>query len=444
MTGIRWTLATIADAVGGVVVGDESIVVTGVSTDTRSIVAGDLFVPVSGDRFDGHSFIGAAMASEAAATLAQVGRSDATPRVDVADTGEALVDLAALRRSELTMPVIAITGSTGKTSTKDLLAAGVHGSWASPKSYNNEVGVPLTILATPTDATALVVEVGSRGKGHIRWLRRCLTPDVAIITNLGVVHLETFGSEQGLADAKYELIELLTEGGVAVTPADEARLLRDAHTNRLTFGSAEGADIRFDVVDVDPSGLPEVAFEVAGETHTVRLSMAGAHQAANAAAALGAAVAAGFDAGTTVANMAAATGSDWRMDVHPGRFTVVNDAYNANPQSVDAALRAVARMEGRSVAVLGPMAELGSVCEREHRRMGELAQALGFDELLVVGVDHGYALGAPGLVRNATDSEDAADTLYRTLRPGDVVLVKASRSAGLEQLAIALIKDASS
>jgi UDP-N-acetylmuramoyl-tripeptide--D-alanyl-D-alanine ligase len=172
--------------------------------------------------------------------------------------------------------------------------------------------------------------------------------------------------------------------------------------------------------------------------------MAGAHQAANAAAALGAAVAAGFDAGTTVANMAAATGSDWRMDVHPGRFTVVNDAYNANPQSVDAALRAVARMEGRSVAVLGPMAELGSVCEREHRRMGELAQALGFDELLVVGVDHGYALGAPGLVRNATDSEDAADTLYRTLRPGDVVLVKASRSAGLEQLAIALIKDASS
>jgi UDP-N-acetylmuramoyl-tripeptide--D-alanyl-D-alanine ligase len=443
VTNIRWTLAAVADAVGGSVFGDPATEVTGVSTDSRSVVAHDLFVPVVGERFDGHDFIDVALEAGAAATLSVPGGTDRTPRIEVRDVAEALVACAALRRTELDMPVVAITGSTGKTSTKDLLHAGIPGSWASPKSYNNEVGVPLTVLATPSDATALIVEVGSRGVGHIQWLARCVRPDVAIVTNLGVVHLETFGSEEGLADAKYELIELLTDKGVAVIPSDEPRLVRDRDVATVRFGTAPDVDVQFNVVASDASAYPTIAITADGVTRTTTLSMAGNHQAANAAAAFGAARAIGTDLDEFMEHMGNATGSAWRMDIRPGRFTVVNDAYNANPQSVAAALRTVSEMGGRTIVVLGPMAELGSVCEREHRRMGELAVELGIDDLIVVGVDHGYALGARGLARNVTDSEMALDTLSRTVRDGDVVLVKASRSSALEQLAIRLIKEAS-
>lgn len=443
MTEIRWTLAEIAAAVGGTLFGEQSTTVTGVTTDSRSVAPGDLFIPVRGERFDGHEFIEASLDAGAVATLAEPSRTDATPRIEVLDVAEALVDCAALRRSELTMPVVAITGSTGKTSTKDLLHAGIPGSWASPKSYNNEVGVPLTILGTPAGAKALIVEVGSRGSGHIRWLSRCVQPDVSIVTNLGVVHLETFGSEAGLADAKYELIEMLDADGVAVIPADEPRLVRNPEAHTVTFGSSPDADVRFDILGSDSSALPTVSITADGSTRVTTLSMAGAHQAANAAAAFGAARAIGRDLDEFMVHIGEATGSEWRMEIHPGRFTVVNDAYNANPQSVEAALRTVSSMEGRIIAVLGPMAELGQVCEREHRRMGALAVELGVDELIVVGVDHGYALGAGRLASNVTDSEHAADTLLRTVRDDDVVLVKASRSAALEQLAIRLIKEAS-
>ncbi|KAA3641127.1 MAG: UDP-N-acetylmuramoyl-tripeptide--D-alanyl-D-alanine ligase [Armatimonadetes bacterium] len=443
MSNFAWTLDAIAQTVGGTVVGDEAPLITGVTTDSRSVDAGDLFVPVVGERFDGHDFIASALAAGASATVSEPNTTDATPRVEVASVADALVDLAAKRRRELSIPVVAITGSTGKTSTKDLLASGITGSWASPRSYNNEVGVPLTVLGTPSDATALVVEVGSRGIGHIRWLARCLAPDVSVVTNLGVVHLETFGTEDDLANAKYELIELLTDDGVAVVPMDEQRLQRDDTVTTITFGPEPGADVTVAVVDMDATGRPTLAIDAAGTQIATTLSMAGAHQANNAAAAIGVAVALGLDLDRFVQSMAQATGSDWRMDVHPGRFTVVNDAYNANPQSVAAALETVAGMGGRSVAVLGPMAELGSVCESEHRRMGALAKELGFAEVIVVGVDHGYALGAPELISKATGLSDAFDTLADTLRPGDVVLVKASRSAGLERLALKLIKEAS-
>ncbi len=442
MSNFTWTVDSAAQAIGGTVIGDGSVLVTGVTTDSRSVTRGDLFVPVVGERFDGHDFIVPALASGASATVSEPGRSDATPRIEVSDVAEALVDLAAKRRRELSIPVVAITGSTGKTSTKDLLAAGIVDAWASPRSYNNEVGVPLTVLGTPPNASVLIIEVGSRGAGHIQWLARCINPDVSIVTNLGVVHLETFGSKDGLADAKYELVELLTDDGVAVVPADEPRLRRDDGVQTITFGSAPDADVMVAVVESDAMGRPKVAVDVAGQHVVATLSMSGRHQAENAAAAVGAAVALGLNIESFVESMAKAAGSPWRMDVHPGRFTVVNDAYNANPRSVAAALRTVAGMEGRSVAVLGPMAELGSACESEHSKMGALAAELGFSQVIVVGVDHGYALGAPELISNATDVSDAVDTLADTLQPGDVVLVKASRSAGLEQLALKLIKDA--
>lgn len=440
---LGWSMEEVAAAIEGTLVGATSTDIDRVAIDSREDLRGAMFVAIRGERFDGHDFVDDAVAAGAVGVIVER-RSGATarPRVEVEDAAEALKAMAALRRSELEIPVVAITGSTGKTSTKDLLAAGLEGSWASPRSFNNEVGVPLTVLATPPDATALVLEVGSRGAGHIRWLTDVVRPDVSVVTNLGVVHLETFGSEEGLADAKYEIIEMLTDRGTAVIPATESRLDRGRRGPTLTFGSeGSDADVIVDRITVDGSGRPSFVLRVDGRRHSVTLDMAGRHQAMNAAAAVAVARAFGTDLDDFISRMEAAKGSDWRMDVHEGAITVVNDAYNANPQSVEGALRSVAEMgDRRRIAVLGPMAELGSVCEREHARIGAVATTLDFDILLVVGPDHGYVLGAPSIVVNATDLEGAADTLHAIVEPGDVVLVKASRAAGLEHLALSLIE----
>jgi UDP-N-acetylmuramoyl-tripeptide--D-alanyl-D-alanine ligase len=441
---LGWSLGRIAAGIGGDLVGDGGIVVDRVATDSREDLGGALFVAICGENFDGHTFAAAAVeAGASAVVVARRSGSDVASRIEVDDTGEALLGLAAMRRDELTMPVVAITGSTGKTSTKDLVAAGIPGAWASPRSFNNEIGVPLTVLATPDDASVLILEVGSRGTGHITWLAPAIRPDVALVTNLGVVHLETFGSEAGLASAKSELVALLSRNGVYVVPEDEDRIQGRVGARRISFGSA-GADVGIAGLELDRLGRASITLSVAGRSFAVDLTMAGEHQAANAAAALGVAVALDIDLDEFIAGMAKATGSAWRMEVHEGRFTVVNDAYNANPQSVDAALRTVAAMGGnQKVAVFGPMAELGAVCETEHARMGVLADTLGYAAMVIVGPDHGYARDTSTIVANATDLEAAADTLRSILQPGDVVLVKASRSAGLERLALDLVKEAS-
>jgi UDP-N-acetylmuramoyl-tripeptide--D-alanyl-D-alanine ligase len=441
---LGWSLGEVAAGIDGELTGSAEVIVDRVSTDSRSDQSGALFVAIVGERFNGHAYAQYAMDGGSVAVVVARGSGvDAVPRIEVANTGEALLALAALRRDELSMPVVAITGSTGKTSTKDLVAAGIPGSWASPRSFNNEVGVPLTVLGAPANATALVLEVGSRGSGHISWLADAIKPDVAVVTNLGVVHLETFGSEDGLAAAKSELVSLLSDDGVYVVPTDEARIQRHEQARRITFGG-NGSDVEVSEVSLDGIGRPTFTLSACGHSFPVRLAMSGEHQTANAAAAVGVAVALGLDLDRFVAGMSEAAGSGWRMDIHPGRYTVVNDAYNANPQSVEAALRTAAAMDGeRKVAVLGPMAELGPVCEQEHARMGDLASALGYSALVIVGPDHGYAVGAGVIARNATDLQDAADTLRSILQPGDVVLVKASRSAGLERLALDLVKEAS-
>jgi UDP-N-acetylmuramoyl-tripeptide--D-alanyl-D-alanine ligase len=439
---LQWSLAAIAEGVGGRLIGDGDVVIRRVSTDSRDELAGQLFVALVGEHFDGHAFAEDASMRGAAAVLVVEGSEVlATPRIEVADTSDALLRLAEIRRGELEVPIIAITGSTGKTSTKDLTAGAITGAWASPRSFNNEVGVPLTILGTPRDASALVIEVGSRGPGHIRWLWPAVRPDVAVITNLGVVHLETFGSPEGLADAKYELFESLGADAIAVMPADEPRLARGGPFRTIAFGEPP-ADVAYRDVELDEDGYPSFVLSIAGEEHVVRLAIAGAHHAANAAAALGAATAIGVDVSSAILGMEGVTGSAWRMEIHRGVFTVVNDAYNANPQSVASALSTVAAMAGnKRIAVLGPMAELGTVCEVSHRAMGERALGLGFDRLIIVGPDHGYALGAGPIAMNATGLQEAADTLHAIVEPGDIVLVKASRAAGLERLAQALIEE---
>lgn len=438
---LDWTAHDVATAVGGRLLGDPAIPIAAVSTDSRSLAPGTCFVAIRGEHFDGHDFVGAAFSG--GAVLAVVAHEEAAlglgPYVVVADTGSALRDLAVHRRRQLTMPVTAVTGSTGKTSTKDLLAAALPNAYASLRSFNNEVGVPLTVLGAPRTAEHLVLEVGSRGTGHIAWLMPAVRPDVAIITNLGVVHLETLGSVEALTAAKWELVEGLGPGGVAVVPVDDNRLHGSHAGSTLTFGTEPAADITVGDLEIDESGRPSFTLRTPAGSAAVRLALAGAHQALNAAAAVGAGVAHHIPLDVLVAGLEMATGSPWRMEIHHGRYTVVNDAYNANPDSVRAALMTVASMPGRHVAVLGKMAELGPIEAEEHRRMGAEARRLGFDAVVVVGEDPGIAAGA-GDIAHLTPADAALDTVLGLIGPGDVVLVKASRAVGLEMLAEQLVE----
>ena len=439
MTGpLNWTLAAVAAATEGVIEGDPAMRINSVSTDSRSITPGALFIAIRGEHHDGHDF--AASAIEAGAVACVVERavgSNVRPRIEVNSTSDALIDLAARRRDELGVKVAAITGSTGKTSTKNLLAAALPGSWASPRSYNNEVGVPLTVLSTPGATESMVIEVGSRGLGHIRRLAPAIRPDVAVITNLGVVHLETFGTPDALAEGKLELIEALGEGGVAVLPYGEPRLTGAHPGSTITFGINPAADAWVSDVTVDADARPRFRLHADGSTLPVALSMAGVHNALNAAAATGAALSLGYPLDQIVEGLAAAKGSPWRMEVHRGRITVVNDAYNANPDSMVAAMETVAAMPGRHLAVLGEMAELGDISPQEHARVGRAAQDLGF-EVITVGRDHGLADAAGG--RNVADHSAAVAIVIDEAEDGSVVLVKASRVVGLEQVAARLIE----
>ncbi len=421
---------------------DTGVPITGVTTDSRNVRQGDLFVAVSGENFDGNEFARSAIESGAAAAVTSDPGVVGIPRIVVADTLVTLRDLASLRRDELDVPVIAITGSTGKTSTKDLLAGALPGAWASPRSFNNEIGVPLTVLGTPENASYLVAEVGSRGRGHIEFLIPAVRPDVAVVTNLGVVHLETFGTTDGLADAKFELVEALRESGTAVLPTGEPRLRRPHKGETVLFGTETTSDVRVSDITVDDGGHAGFLLESPDGTARLKLRVAGAHQALNAAAAAAAGLAVGVDFQTVVGGITQATGSAWRMEIHCGRYTVVNDAYNANPDSMEAAMTTVAGMPGRHIAVLGTMAELGHLEAGEHARIGRLAADLGFIAVITVGDEPGIAAAAGPIGRNVPDKDTARRVVRGLADDGDVVLVKASRAIGLETLALQLAEEA--
>lgn len=434
---MNWTLAEAAQAIGAVMVGDGRIGLSGVSTDSRSIRPGTLFVAIVGSHHDGHDFVEKAREAGAVGAVVASGRSQATPRLEVPDTLVALRDLAAHRRSQLEIPVIGVTGSSGKTSTKDLIAA-VLDAWSSPQSYNNEIGVPLTMLATPADATGVVVEVGSRGRGHIRYLLPAIRPTVAVITNIGRAHLEAFGDQATVLAAKWELVEGLQPEGVAVLPANDDRFPQSPH-RVMRFGTGPAADVEVSQLRLDGDGHPHFVLTNEKKSCQVHLEVAGLHQATNAAAAAAVGLALGRQLPEIAARLQNAVSAQWRMQVHRGRFTVIDDTYNANPDSVTAALHSTAELAGRRVAVLGLMAELGESSAAEHAAVGQIATQLGF-ELVIVGDDPGYLRGADGRGRRVEDTAGALAYLTPRLGDGDVVLVKGSRVAGLEGLAAQLIE----
>ena len=456
---IPLTLAEVAEAVGGRLTRGDGTVTGKVTVDSRAVAPGDLFVAVPGERVDGHDFLGAAAAAGAVAALS-TRPDDALPCVVVDEPVAALGRLAAAVHTRLAaggLTTLGITGSSGKTSTKDLLGqvlATAGPTVSPPGSYNNDIGLPLTVLDADEDTRFLVLEMGSRGRGHIARLCRVARPDVGVVLNVGSAHLGEFGSADGIAVAKGELVEALPAEGTAVLNADDPRVIGMAPRTRarvVTTGRSPDADVRAEDVTLDESGRAAFTLVTGGARAGVRLQVVGEHQVANALSAAGAALAAGLTPDAVAAGLSAAVPrSRWRMEVtrRDDGVTVVNDAYNANPESMRAALAALAGLPARRrVAVLGAMAELGPGAADEHERLGRDAVAAGVDLVVAVGPDAvGIADGA--LAAGAREDEDAVrvpdraaarELLTEVLVPGDVVLVKASRSYGLEVLAADLL-----
>ncbi|WP_432067459.1 UDP-N-acetylmuramoyl-tripeptide--D-alanyl-D-alanine ligase [Streptomyces sp. C10-9-1] len=462
---IALSLAEIAEIVGGQThdIPDPAIQVTGsVVIDSRAVEPGGLFAAFRGEHADGHDFAAGAVDRGAVAVLAA--RPLGLPAIVVDDVQGALGRLARAVVERLGTQVVALTGSAGKTSTKDLVAQ-VLGRKAptvfTPGSLNNEIGLPLTALTATAETEHLVLEMGARGIGHIRYLTELTPPRIGLVLNVGTAHIGEFGGREQIAQAKGELVESLPEEGVAVLNADDplVRAMADRTRARvLLFGEAADAAVRAENVRLTKLGQPSFTLHTPTGCSTVTMRLYGEHHVSNALAA--AAVA--HELGMPVDEIAlalseAGTLSRWRMEVteRPDGVTIVNDAYNANPESMRAALRALAAMGeaaraegGRTWAVLGMMAELGDAALAEHDAVGRLAVRLNVGRLVAVGGREAswlqlgaYNEGSWGEESvHVSDAQAAVDLLRAELRPGDVVLVKASRSVGLERVAAALLE----
>lgn len=429
----------IARATGGTLVGPD-VAVDGAHFDSRELRPGQLFVPLVADR-DGHDFIAAAVAAGAPAYLTSrtaLGQLSAAA-IEVPDTAAALMALATWARGRLDgVPVVGVTGSVGKTSTKDLIAAALGATrrtTANTRSFNNEQGLPVTILGAADDSEALVVEMGMRGFGEIARLCAVARPTIGVVTAVAGAHTERVGGIDGVASAKRELVEALPPTGTAVLNADDPRVAAmRAHTaaSVVTYGAV--GDVRVSGLVLDELARPSFRVDSPWGHTAVQLAASGAHMASNAAAALAVAGLVEGSLDAAAAALATAAVSGRRMEVRRTATgaVVVNDAYNANPDSMRAALDAVAAMTARRrIAVLGPMAELDDPADG-HARVAADAAERGI-ELVAIGTD----LYGPAPV--AADAAAFDPAVLGALGEGDVVLVKASNSAGLWRVAERLL-----
>lgn len=441
------TLAAVAKVLDAPLLGEDAAF-GAVGTDSRSLPAGALFVALAGERFDGHEFVRAAEQRGAAGALVAADVEAALPRVRVADTRLALGRMANAWRGNFAVPVVAVTGSSGKTTVKELVASILrvrHRVCSTEGNLNNDIGVPLTLMRLAEGDEALVVELGANHAGEIGYLAGLVEPTVGIITNAGAAHLEGFGSLEGVAAAKGELLDHLPRAGTAVLNADD-RFVSDWRARSragqvTTFGLQRPADVT--VV-----GMPE--FDAAGSRFVLRLPdgaeaevalpLLGMHSIANALAAAAAAHALGVGPEDIATGLGRASAVHGRLDRVRGRAgaVIIDDSYNANPSSVRAALDTLSSLPGKRVLVLGDMAELGPTAAALHRETGEYA-AGRVDALFTIGAlaaraAEGFGAGA----RRCADVDAAAAALEPLLGPGVTVLVKASRVMGLDRLVASL------
>jgi UDP-N-acetylmuramoyl-tripeptide--D-alanyl-D-alanine ligase len=456
---IELALSEIAELTGGVLHGEDAQVTGTVVIDSRAAGTGSLFVALTGETSDGHDYASVAVAAGAVGVLGQR-PIEGVPTVVVPDAVEALGMLARGVLRHLTdTTVIGVTGSSGKTSTKDLIAQVLakRGATVAPAgSFNNEIGHPLTVLKADRDTRYLVLEKSARGVGHIAYLTRIAPPRIGVVLNVGTAHLGEFGSQAVVAEAKGELAEALTGEGTAILNADDplvrAMAARTA-AKIVLYGRVPDAMVRATDEWYDEEGRARFSLVMPEGTLPVSLRLHGAHAVSNALAAAAVARETGMPLHEIAQALSEAVQvSRWRMEVthRADGVTVINDAYNANPESMRAALDALGRLSRgrRSYAVLGAMAELGTASVAEHEKIGQHAARSGVAALIAVGTAAAPLLEGAKQVGSWTgecvqvdDVATAAAVLGERLRPQDVVLVKGSRVAGLERLAQALLED---
>ncbi|MGH3704663.1 MAG: UDP-N-acetylmuramoyl-tripeptide--D-alanyl-D-alanine ligase [Agromyces sp.] len=460
---IALTLAEIASAVDGVLrldgtaAADDTVIDGVVTTDSREVEPGGVFVAKRGEFDDGHRFAPTAAEQGAALLIVEHALDLAVPQIIVADSVDALGALATevVRRVRALgrLRIVGVTGSNGKTTTKNLLRTvleHVGPTVAARASFNNEVGAPITMLELTNDTEFLVAEMGASGVGEIARLVRMARPDVGIVLKVGLAHAGEFGGIEQTVRAKSEMVTDLLETDVAVLNSDDPRVVPMAGLTAarvVWFGFGESADVRATDVRAHARGTEFAVTIPGGETAHVRFSVLGEHHVMNALAAIAASVELGVPLASVVEALEQVTLAErWRMQVMGGRdgVTIINDAYNASPDSMSAALKTLAQVknpEARTIAVLGEMSELGEFSGEEHDRIGLLAVRLGISQLVVVGagarrlhitaINEGSWDGESAFVESA---DEAFDLVTSSVRPGDTVLVKSSNSAGLRLL----------
>ncbi len=464
MTTPRFTEGELAAATGGRWIGVPPAEIAGVSTDTRAIAPGSLFVALVGERFDAHDYLGEAAAKGAAAAVVAEAflRRPSTstsapplPLLAVPHTLAALGAIARLHRRRFRIPIVGVTGSNGKTTTREMIAAilGTRGPVLKAEgNLNNEVGVPLTLLRLGPEHRSAVIEMGMSHPGEIARVAAIAEPQVGVVTMAGTAHIEHLGSQDAIADAKAELYAALPDDGLAIANADDPRMLKRAHEagrRLLTFAAGRGRRgdvVVLEVTSQDEEGLRFVLGIGNREVPVHIPGLVGAHNATNAAAAAAAAVTLGFDDREIARGLAQVTpvGRRLRVERLASGLRLVDDCYNANPDSMAAALRTVVELArgARVVAVLGDMLELGELADDAHRGIGAEAARAGVRVLAAFGPrsrETAAAARAAGLDPFHTEDMDAlVGWAKATLLPSDVLLVKGSRGMKLERLVEAL------
>jgi UDP-N-acetylmuramoyl-tripeptide--D-alanyl-D-alanine ligase len=442
------SLRQIAVATGGAVWGQEETIVTSVGTDSRNSVPQELFVALRGERFDGHQFIEAARKRGAAAALVETVGSEWRnfPQIQVADSLQALQRLARAYRAELSLRVVGITGSNGKTSTKEMIAAVLGEKYAVTKTegnLNNHIGVPLSILRADSNHQVAIWEFGMNHIGELAPLVEMAKPGYGVITNIGVAHIEFLGSREAIAREKASLADHIPPDGVVVLNADDEFsnwIAERCSARTIKTGIEQGTiQARQIVHQVDGE-----EFVVADESDEVPafLPVPGEHMIRNAVQAVAIGRALGLSLTQCAAGLSKTSLPGGRFRIEKlGQVLVINDAYNANPDSVIAALRTVARLpvKGRRIAALGYMGELGEQSLSSHERVGSAAAENGFDFLIAVGerakpiASASFKAGL-GRTQTVATQTEAADALAEFLEPGDLLLVKGSRSAAMDRI----------
>lgn len=447
-----FSLQEILDATKGTAINCSDMNFVDVITDTRKTVKNSLFIAIKGERFDGHDFVVQAIKSGATAVVVEHEVPGGYPQIIVEDTLKALQDIARFHRRRFEIPVIAITGSSGKTTTKELVYTVLESKFntlKTDKNYNNEIGVPLTLLQLNDEHEACVIEMGMRGFGQIAELANIAEPTIAVITNVGTSHIELLGSMEGIAKAKAELVEAIGEDGYVVLNEDDHLvhdMMNKTNAKIMTYGLKQGAITTGFNIRYKSDGI-KFNCRCYDTMFSVFLPMIGIHNVYDSLAA----IAVGRILGISVNKMSKALGDfkgiPLRQEIiNLGEFVIVNDTYNANPSSMEQSIKAIGQLQGkRKVAILGDMLELGTYSQEKHYQIGELLAKENYDMVLLYGsesrfIGEGAKENGVKIVKHFDTHEEIVDFYYKNREKGDTIILKGSRGMTMEKVAEGLKK----